>query len=214
MGEGWDLCLLRGLGDGFFGAALASYQDAYALDHLGGRGGSLRQEDIGVDGAVEGVDGAGDDHRGQAGVEVLGATDELVTIHLRHEEITEEQIDRAGEGLLHELEGLLCGGNGYDAVATGLQQKGADREELFVVVYAEDRLLGAHAVSLLPGGHLVVVRGRWARVERLLVCRRTDLVVSKIHAPWPGRIATPTRVGSSGFSAVSTRRARLSCLLR
>jgi hypothetical protein len=43
----------------------------------------------------------------------------------------------------------------------------------------------------------VVVRGRWARVERLLVCRRTDLVVSKIHAPWPGRIATPARAGSS-----------------
>jgi len=56
--------LLRGcLDDDLFGAAFARDQNADALDHLGRRGSSLGQEDVGVDGAVKGVDGAGDDHR-------------------------------------------------------------------------------------------------------------------------------------------------------
>ena len=83
-------------------------------------------------------------------MQLLGAADQLVTVHLRHEEIAEQQVERSGEGLCHKLECLLCVGDGNDAVATGLQQEGADREELFVIIYAEDRLLGAHAVSLLP----------------------------------------------------------------
>ena len=78
-------------------AALAGYEDADALDHLGGRAGALGQKDVGAAGAVEGVDGAGDDHRGQAGMKLLGATDEFVAVHLRHEEIAEQQVEGAGE---------------------------------------------------------------------------------------------------------------------
>jgi hypothetical protein len=103
-----------------------------------------------VDGAIEGVDGAGDDHRGESGVKLLGATDEFVAVHLRHDEVAEQKIERAGEGLLHVLERLLSAGGGDDAIASGLQQKGADREDLFVVVYTENRFLRAHSVSLLP----------------------------------------------------------------
>jgi hypothetical protein len=100
--------LLRGgSGDGLFGPTLACDENADALDHLCRRGCSLGQEDVSVDGAVEGVDGAGDDHCRQAGMELLGAADEFVAVHLRHEEITEQQVERAGEGLLHELESLL-----------------------------------------------------------------------------------------------------------
>ena len=94
---------------GFFGAALAGYEDADALDHFGGRAGALGQEDIGVEGAVEGVDGAGDDHCGQAGMQLLGAADEFVAVHLRHEEIAEEKIERAGKRSLKDLERFLCG---------------------------------------------------------------------------------------------------------
>jgi len=127
VGEGVEFRGVLGcLGDGLLGAALAGYEDADALDHLGGRGGSLGQEDVGVDGAVEGVDRTRDNHRGKAWVELLGAADEFVAVHLRHEEIAEQQVERAGEGLLHELEGLLCGGYGNDAVATGLQKKGTN----------------------------------------------------------------------------------------
>ena len=60
-----------------------------------------------MDGAVEGVDRAGDDHGGQAGVELLGAANQFVAVHLRHEEVAEQQIERAGERLLDDLERLL-----------------------------------------------------------------------------------------------------------
>ncbi len=123
------------------GAALAGYQDADALDHLGGGAGALGQEDVGAAGAIEGVDSSGDDHRGEAGVELLGAADEFVAVHLGHDEVAEEEIERAGEGLLDDLKRLPRGECGDDAVATGFEEEGADRECLFVVVYAEDRLL-------------------------------------------------------------------------
>jgi hypothetical protein len=73
--------------DGLFGAALAGDEDANAFDHLGSRAGAFGQEDIGVESAVEGVDGAGDDHCGEAGVELLGATDQFVSVHLWHEKV-------------------------------------------------------------------------------------------------------------------------------
>ena len=44
-------------------------------------------------GAIEGVDSAGDDHCGQAGLQLLGATNQFVAVHLRHQEIAEQQIE-------------------------------------------------------------------------------------------------------------------------
>jgi len=90
VGKGREFRGVRGcLIDSLFGPALASYQDADTLDHLGGRGGSLGQKDIGVNRAVEGIDSAGDDHRRKARVELFGATNEFVAVHLRHQEIAE-----------------------------------------------------------------------------------------------------------------------------
>jgi hypothetical protein len=51
---------------------------------------------------------------------------------------------------------------------------------LFVVVYAEDRLLGPQFILISAGRHLVVGSGRWARPVRLLVCRRIGPVCSKM----------------------------------
>jgi hypothetical protein len=85
--------VLGSLGNSLFGAALPGYEDADALDHFCGRGSTLGQEDVGVDSAVEGVDGARDNHRGKARVELLGAADEFVAVHLRHEEIAEQEIE-------------------------------------------------------------------------------------------------------------------------
>ena len=106
-------------------------------------------------------------------MELFGATNEFVAVHLRHQEVAEEQIKRAGKRSLENLKRFLCRAGRDDAVAAGFEKEGADGENLFVVVYAEDRLLRAHAVSLLPECHLVVARGRWARQAHLLVCRRT-----------------------------------------
>ena len=131
--------MLRGVG--LLGAALAGDEDADALDHLGGRAGSLGEKDVGGAAAIEGCDCAGDDHGRQRGVQLFGATDELVAVHLRHLEIAKEKIEGAGERLLDDLEGVMGRDGRDDAVAAGFQQEGADRECLFVVVYAEDRLL-------------------------------------------------------------------------
>jgi hypothetical protein len=136
--------------DGLFGTALAGDKNADALDHFGRRTGALGQEDICVKSAIEGVDGAGDDHRGQTRMKLFGASNQFVAIHLRHQEIAEDQVEGAGKRSLKNLQRLLrvfyCG----DAVTSGFEKKGADRKDLFVVIYAENRLLGAHAVSLLP----------------------------------------------------------------
>jgi hypothetical protein len=78
---------------GLLGAALASDEDADALDHLGGRAASLGKKDVGAAGAIEGRDGSGDDHCGERGVKLLGATDEFVAVHLGHEEIREEKVE-------------------------------------------------------------------------------------------------------------------------
>ena len=43
-------------------------------------------------------------------MELFGAADELVAVHLGHDEVAEKKIERAGERLLDNFERLLCGG--------------------------------------------------------------------------------------------------------
>jgi hypothetical protein len=148
-----------------------------------------------VQSAIEGVDGARDDHRGQARVELLGAAHQLVAVHLRHQEVAQDQVERAGKRSLKVFQCFLSGVDRHDAVATGFEKEGADREHLFVVVYAEDRLLGAHAVSLLPDATLWWLAadgpaGASAGLQAHL------LVVQKI-APWPGLLRPSARDGPS-----------------
>ena len=138
---------------GLLGAALTGDEDADALDHLGRRAGAFGEEDVGGAAAIEACDRAGDDHGRQRRVELFGATDELVAVHLRHLKIAQEKIEGAGDRLLDDLEGMISRDGRDDAVAASFQQEGADRESLFVVVYAEDRLLGPQSnVSILPVG--------------------------------------------------------------
>ena len=144
---------LRIHGECLSGTALAGDEDADAFDHLSGRASALGQKGIGGTGAVEGVDGAGDDHRRKAGMKLLGATDELIAVHLRHKKIAKEKIERPWCGLLNNIERLLRGGCSDDSVAAGFEQEGADREDLFVIVDTENRLLRAHAVSHSAGRH-------------------------------------------------------------
>jgi hypothetical protein len=140
--------------DGLLRAAFAGYEDADALDHLSGGSGTLGQKYIGVNGTIEGGNGTGDDHRRQTGVELFCATDKLIAIHLRHDEVGKNQIKRTWDGLLDVLERLLCGCHSDHAIATSLKQEGTDGQDLFVVVYTEDRFLRAHEVSLLPDATL------------------------------------------------------------
>jgi len=90
-----------------FWAALAGHEDADALDHLCGRGGAFGEEDVGAKRAVKGVDGSGDDHGGKAGVKLLGAADEFVAVHLRHYEITEDEVEGTGKQAFQQLQGFV-----------------------------------------------------------------------------------------------------------
>jgi len=87
-------------------------------------------------------------------MKLLGAADQFVAIHLRHEQITEDQVKAAGQRSFEDFKGLLRRLGGDDAVTASFEKEGPDREHLFIVVYAEDRFLGAHAVSLLPDATL------------------------------------------------------------
>ena len=42
-------------------------------------------------------------------MQLLGAADKFVAIHLRHDEIAEQKIERTRERLLDYLERVLCG---------------------------------------------------------------------------------------------------------
>jgi hypothetical protein len=59
----------------------------------------------------------------------------------------------------------------------------------------------------------VVVRGRWARAERLLVCRRARSGAFKKHTPWSGQIKNSDAWWVVWLRCGLDRRARLSCLL-
>lgn len=85
---------------------------------------------------------------------LLGAADEFVAVHLGHEEIGKEQVDGAGDGLLDDFERVLRAERRDNAVASCLKQKGADGECLFVVVYAENGFLGPQFRSLFCGSKL------------------------------------------------------------
>jgi hypothetical protein len=87
-------------------------------------------------------------------MELFGAPNQFIAVHLRHQEITQDEIECAGKRSLEDFDRFLGGFYRDDAVATGLEKEGADGEDLFIVVYAEDRLLRAHAVSLLPDATL------------------------------------------------------------
>lgn len=154
---------------GLPGASFAGYEDADAFDHLGGRAGALGQEDVGADGAVEGVDSTRDDHGGQAGVKLLGAADEFVAVHLGHDEVTEQEVDAAWGGALDEFEGLLRAVGSDYAVAAGFEEKGAYGEDLFVVIDTEDGFLRAQCVLSSAAGAVTVHCGGWAGLQRALV---------------------------------------------
>ena len=116
-------------------------------------------------------------------MELLGAANQFVAVHLRHQEVAQDQVERPGKRSLEDFQRFLCGIDRDDAVATGFEKEGADGEHLFVVIYAEDRLLGAHAVSLLPDATLWwLAADRPAGASAGLQAHR--LVVFKI-APWP-----------------------------
>jgi hypothetical protein len=204
VGKGRYVRRLRRCGyGGLFGASLAGYEDADALDHFGGRTGALGQEDIGVQGAIEGVDGSGDDQCGQALMELFGAANQFVAVHLRHEEIAQDQIECAGKRTLEDFDRFLGGFYRDDTVATSFEKEGADGEHLFVVIYAEDRFLGAHAVSLLPDATLW-----WLAADKPVwrVCWFAGTPSGGVQiAPWPGRIRPSARDGSSAPGELKTK---------
>ncbi len=86
-------------------------------------------------------------------MEFLGAADELVAVHAGHEEVAEQEIQGAREGMRDDLEGFLgCADGGDFVAAAGLQEESSDGKGLFVVIDAEDGLLRAHGISVLPAG--------------------------------------------------------------
>ena len=111
---------------GLLRSTFAGDEDADALDHLGGRACSLGQEDVSARRAIKGVDGAGDDHSGQAGLQLFSAADELVAVHLGHDEVAEKKIEGAGGRLLDNFKRLLRGERCNDAIASGFEEKSPD----------------------------------------------------------------------------------------
>nr|ADC35797.1 response regulator receiver protein [uncultured bacterium 282] len=134
------------------GAAFAGNENADTLNHLRGRTGTLGKKYVGAAGAVRCAGGAGDDHCRQRRLQLLCAADKLVAIHLRHVEITQQKIEGARNRLLDNFESMLRRKSGNDAVSAGFQEEGSDRECLFVVVYAEDRLLRPQGNLASAGG--------------------------------------------------------------
>jgi hypothetical protein len=83
-------------------------------------------------------------------VELLGATDQVIAVHLRHGEIAEEEVDRSRERVGDGVECVLRIDECDDAVASGFEKESSDGQDLLIVVNAENGLLGAHSFSVLP----------------------------------------------------------------
>lgn len=195
------------------GATFARDENADALDHFGGRTGSLGKKHIGAAGAVGGAGGSRDDHRRQSGLKLLGAADKLIAIHLRHVEITEQEVEGAGNGLLDDFKGLVGRERGDDAVSAGLKQEGSDGQRLFVIVYTKDRLLR-------PQGSLASAGGQpsWLLRRMGQTCGSAGL---RSAGPDGSGISPPVRAETSraqeGLSiprGSRRKRQKLSCLLR
>lgn len=110
----------------FLGTALTSDQDSDALDHLGWRAASLRKKDIGAAGAVKRGNRAGNDHSRQTWMKLLGAADQLIAVHLRHQEVAQQQIDRAGSGFFYNVEGLFGRQSWDDAITACFEKEGSN----------------------------------------------------------------------------------------
>ena len=136
--------------DGLLGAAFAGDEDADALEQFGRRACALGEEDVGAAGALECADGAGNDHCREAGVDFLGAADEFAAVHLRHDEVGEKEVDGAWVRVGDGFESVEWIDGGDYAVASSFEEEGSDGEDLFVVIDAEDSLLGTHGFSVLP----------------------------------------------------------------
>ncbi len=107
-------------------------------------------------------------------MQLFGSAHKLVAIHLWHMDIAEEKVEGAGERLLDHLKGVMSREGRDDSVAARFQQEGADREYLFVVVYAEDGLLGPQSSLTSAGGRRPmgqVTRRGWFAAPRTRVFR-------------------------------------------
>lgn len=89
------------------GATLACDEDADPFDHLSRRACSLGKENVCAACAIAGSGSVGDDHRGQRGLQLFRAPDELVAVHLRHVEVAEQKVERSGDGRLNDFERVL-----------------------------------------------------------------------------------------------------------
>ena len=113
-------------------------------------------------------------------MKLLGSAYEFVAVHLGHQEVAEQEVERSGYGVGDGIECFLWSGDGDDAIAASFKEEGSDGEDLFVVVDAEDGFLRAHGFSVLPAGAGDRLQNRYGRRypadgpgrARLLVGRR------------------------------------------
>ena len=59
-------------------------------------------------------------------MELFGAADQFVAVHLRHEEVAEEEVERTGKRTGDGFEGVQRAGKGDHAIAPGFKEEGSD----------------------------------------------------------------------------------------
>src|SRR3984885_15222332 len=91
------------------GAALAGYHHANALEQLNRRTSALGQEGIGTIGAVDCLDAAADQDGRHFRGELLHTANELVAVHIGHDQVAQNQIDPSFTKSLQCLLATSCG---------------------------------------------------------------------------------------------------------
>ena len=77
----------------FAGPTFPRDKDSHALEHFGWGACSFGQEGVGTASAIVRGDTARDDHGRQSWMEFLGAADEFIAVHLRHDQVAEQKIE-------------------------------------------------------------------------------------------------------------------------
>jgi hypothetical protein len=168
MRERIEGCLLHfeGRTNVLLGSALAGDEDANAFQHFAGGRRSLGKKGVGPIAVVEDLDAAADKDHGHFGGDFFHAANQFVAVHVRHDEVAEDEVDSTDAEPIH---GFLSIAGGDDAIATaGFEEKFAHGEGLFVIVDAEDGFFWSHyyfslafpAQAREDGGEVRSIEGR------------------------------------------------------
>ncbi len=123
------------------GAALTSAHDSNSFQNFGWCAGSLWQKSVCPIGSFERLNGRTDQDCRNFRRKLLHPPNQFIAVHIRQEQVTQNQINPAIAEKLHRP---LTGQRGHHTISPSFKHEFADRQRLIVVIYAQNCLFRPH----------------------------------------------------------------------